>query len=278
MAVGPDPLFKDLGEKNFELRTVHATKWGLFREGFRPGMPPLSSATTPAAPASHGAPSSASHGRTKRSTDGGESRSKSPRGASSTSPRQRADLYEALTRATVDSPGLRGLLIFEPCDANGVAPGSMTMTSSTWSLVSDGTGGQENTLRRITVQHVVDARGDIGDDGAVGGAGRSCGTCGRKPADHDLPVVCIDMRESQPIPVLVLDHCDYCAAYLFGKLLASQKAPDAQDELVLSVDIASEVQVFVAHMPNDYLEQQDAYFAPFRSLVADCGAVLSVEI
>ena len=111
----------------------------------------------------------------------------------------------------------------------------MTMTSSTWSLVSDESGVPETTLLRITVQHVVDARGYIGEDGTVGGAGRSCGTCGRKPADHELPVVCIDMRESQPTPVLVLDNCDYCAAYLFGKLIASQTAPDAQDELVLSV-------------------------------------------
>ena len=182
-------------------------------------MPPLSSATTPAAPASHGAPSSASHGRTKRSTDGGESRSKSPRGASSTSSRQRADLYEGLTRATVDSPGLQGLLVFEPCDADGVAPGSMTMTSSTWSLILEENGVQETTLRRITVQHVVDARGDAGEDCAVGGAGRSCGSCGRTPADHTIPVVRIDMREVQPAPVLTTKHCDYCVAYLFGKIL-----------------------------------------------------------
>ena len=141
MAVGPDPLFgpraKDLGEKNFELRTVHATKWGLFREGFRPGMPPLSPATTPAAPASHGEPSSSSHGRTKRSRGGVESRSKSPRAARSISPRQRADLYDGLAKVTRDSPELQRLLVFEPCDADGVAPGSMTMTSSTWSLISE---------------------------------------------------------------------------------------------------------------------------------------------
>ena len=67
------------------------------------------------------------------------------------------------------------------------------------------------------------------------------------------------------------------AAALAVSDVVSQLAPDAQEELVLSVDVTSEVQVFVGHLPRDYLAQQDAYYEPLRALAAECGAVLSIE-
>ena len=106
---------------------------------------------------------------------------------------------------------------------------------------------------------------------AVGGAGRAGGNCGRKPADHDLPVMHQNLHEERSVQI---SHCELCLAYVYGKFLRSQRAIDECREIVLSVDVALDVQVFVAHLPDDYLPQQDALHEPLRALTVEAGRLL----